>query len=449
MEIEERIDFLNDLKTLVAIPSWQDSSTKTQFAPFGIGVQQCFEAFITIANNAGFKCRNVDGYALELEWGEGIETLGILCHLDTVGLGNLDAWNTPPLELTKKGDFVFGRGVNDDKGPSLAVLYVLRDLKNAGFRPNKKIKFILGGAEETTWEGMKYYLNNNPEPDLGFSADGNFPIVNCEKGIAYFSLEGSCSPSFGNGLNIVSINADGDKSKICSRCKITVSGENLKLLEKLENYSEFVTHNNVAEITYIGKEQLSRNPHKGVNAICKMAEDFVKLGDNELITLLSSYFVNNEKANSMGLYYCDEITGNTTSNISSLVYNGNKVQLAFDYRYPYGVDFEQSVKHLATLFHGYKLEILQHRPIHYVKEDSYLIKTLSEAYKMAMVEYPELCSKAAASYARVMENCVAYGPTFCDEVPNCHMPNEKINLKNLEKAMEVYKHAIMLLTKEK
>ena len=48
----------------------------------------------------------------------GEELLAVLCHLDVVPTGDLKDWQTPPFEATIVGDYLVGRGVQDDKGPS-------------------------------------------------------------------------------------------------------------------------------------------------------------------------------------------------------------------------------------------------------------------------------------------------------------------------------------------
>ena len=66
------------------------------------------------------------------------ELLAVLCHLDVVPAGDLQDWQTPPLEATIVGDYLVGRGVQDDKGPSLAALYAVKSLLDDGISlPNE------------------------------------------------------------------------------------------------------------------------------------------------------------------------------------------------------------------------------------------------------------------------------------------------------------------------
>ena len=54
----------------------------------------------------------------------------------------------------------------------------------------------------------------------------------------------------------------------------------------------------------------------------------------------------------------------------------------------------------------------------------------------------EPVSSGGATYARAMDNCVAFGALTHDELLTEHQPNERAVLKNLYRAMEIYAHAI-------
>ena len=60
--------------------------------------------------------------------GQGDELLAILCHLDVFPAGDLSNWETSSFEVTIKNDHLVGRGVQDDKGPSMAALFAVKAL---------------------------------------------------------------------------------------------------------------------------------------------------------------------------------------------------------------------------------------------------------------------------------------------------------------------------------
>ena len=126
--------------------------------PFGKETADCLNYFLTLAKRMGFETHNYENYAGEVIYGEG-EPFAILAHLDVVPAG--EGWSHPPFaaeiddEISKggvEGMKIWGRGTMDDKGPAIATLYAMKALKDEGFSPRRKIKFILGCNEESGWK---------------------------------------------------------------------------------------------------------------------------------------------------------------------------------------------------------------------------------------------------------------------------------------------------------
>ncbi|MGL4382932.1 MAG: Sapep family Mn(2+)-dependent dipeptidase, partial [Bacilli bacterium] len=177
--------FINDLSKLVAIKSVYDPSTISKNAPFGQGIRDCFDEMIALGKKQELEVIDYDGYVLEMNCGVGHETIAVLAHLDVVPEGDLSTWKTNPYQMIQQGNMLLGRGVADDKGPALATLYALKILLDEGLVLKKKISFIFGGAEETSWACMDYYFNTlkKPQPLFGFTPDANFPLISGEKGL--------------------------------------------------------------------------------------------------------------------------------------------------------------------------------------------------------------------------------------------------------------------------
>ena len=101
----------------------------------------------------GFRVKNVNNVAGHVEYGNGEETIGILCHVDVVpAQGN---WKYPPFSGTISEGRIYSRGASDDKGPTIAALYALKALKDLGFEPQKRVRLIIGTDEESHWRGIK------------------------------------------------------------------------------------------------------------------------------------------------------------------------------------------------------------------------------------------------------------------------------------------------------
>lgn len=445
----------SDLAALISINSVRDPHTIYKGAPFGRGIRKCFDKVMEFAIREGFKVKDFDGYAMHIEYGDGKDTLGILGHLDTVDAKHIEGWSTNPFEMVEKDGFWYGRGVNDDKGPVIGCFYILKVLKELNYKPNKKIRLILGGAEETTWECMEYYAKHNKMPDMGFSPDCDFPIVNCEKGIIKCQYERELEVQLDGINNIVQIKSELNIDAVCSNIKIYVNSKDIEgLTDCLKGASNITKKDKLIEIEYQGKFALSRNPHKGENAIFKFVDDFINveglnLAGKVIIDILNRYFNNDIYGNKLGLFHEDVETGKTTSNLAYVQFLNKRLLIGFDFRYPVGIDKKYILDRLSCIAGeiGMSFNVLKDLDLLYVPGESQLIDKLSRSYEKVTNERALLFTKGAASYARTMKNCVGFGPSFEDDKPNSHKANECINLKNFYKALEIYYEAIKGLTK--
>lgn len=310
-------DFFENLSESIAIPSVEGAPLEG--APFGREVEKSLEQFLAIAEKMGFHTENKDGYVGLVEWGEGEEMLGILSHIDVVPAGDLNAWDSDPFTMTEKDGLVIGRGVADDKGPLFSCLYGMYALKEKGFVPKRRIRFIVGTNEETGWGCIHYYKDNNMEvPTMSFSPDGMYTVVNREKGIFQatynLGLETSSVIEAGEAPNLVPAHANA-----------TVCGK---------------------EYSFTGKNAPSHTPANGESAIEKL---LIALADAEEEPLakaakdLLSVTKGTDGAG-MDLVCEDEASGKLTANLGLLNLKDNKLTAVLDVRVPVTVDFNEIVK---------------------------------------------------------------------------------------------------------
>ncbi len=91
----------------------------------------------------------------ELKGDEGATTVLVYGHYDVQPADPLDKWDTDPFTPTVKGDRIYCRGAQDDKGQFFAFLCGVRSLKH---RPN--LKFVLEGQEESGSVALFKLLEN-------------------------------------------------------------------------------------------------------------------------------------------------------------------------------------------------------------------------------------------------------------------------------------------------
>lgn len=80
-----------------------------------------------------------------------------------------DGWTKDPLKVTFDDGYVFGRGVLDDKGPTLAAYYAMKMIRDENLALKRKIMLIAGTDEESGSACMKYYKKHGEIPTLGFT----------------------------------------------------------------------------------------------------------------------------------------------------------------------------------------------------------------------------------------------------------------------------------------
>ena len=178
---ENETAIFRDIARLVAIDSVEGKPEPG--APFGPGPKAALEKGLEIARELGLEavnCADKIGYA---QLGEGPEDryLATITHLDVVPTG--DGWEHDPFTMREREGWIIGRGVLDDKGPSVLCLYALKYLKERGVPLKYPVRALLGANEETGMGDVEYYLANYPAPLFCFSPDANFPLCNGEKGI--------------------------------------------------------------------------------------------------------------------------------------------------------------------------------------------------------------------------------------------------------------------------
>jgi succinyl-diaminopimelate desuccinylase len=86
-------------------------------------------------------------------------TIWVLSHLDVVPAGERGLWKSDPFELKVKGDFLYGRGVEDNNHGIVSSYFAVKALREEGITPVHPIGLILVSDEETgSQRGLDYVL---------------------------------------------------------------------------------------------------------------------------------------------------------------------------------------------------------------------------------------------------------------------------------------------------
>ncbi len=428
---------LSSLKRLIKTPSYLQEEVPG--APFGQDILDALTDCLALFKEEGFSTFiDPNGYYGYAEIGEGQEIFGVLCHLDVVPAGDVSLWDTPPFEATVKDGVIYGRGVQDDKGPTIAALYAVKSLLDAGVTLTKKIRFIFGTDEENLWRCMDEYHKHEDGVDMGIAPDANFPVIYAEKGLlqSYLTGEGSSEFTFegGSALNVVADTATytGNKADLIA--------ENLKKL----GY-DFSKDGNTIHVK--GKAIHSKDAPEGINANTRLAEAMLPHYNHPAIDLLGGVIKDDANGVSLLGEVKDDASGALTFNAATVNITPNETKIGLDIRIPVTIEKDGLANQLTEKANEFNLTYQEFDFLDslYVPTDSKLVTSLLSAYQDMTGDMSDPMISGGATFARTMKNCVAFGAMFENTKDTMHQANEAWHLDEMEKTMEIYAEAIYRL----
>jgi succinyl-diaminopimelate desuccinylase len=324
---------------------------------------------------------------------------------------------------------LFGRGVSDDKGPSLLILYALKELKDNKILPKRKIRFFVGCNEEDGWADLDYLKTKTTLPEYGFSPDGNFPLSYAEKGM--YEITFTVPVSF----SIKSIKGGTVVNAVCDYAQATVSDSFVEdgLIKK---YGLSLKNDNVIES--FGKAAHGSSPELGENALKPLFEYMHDLGE-DLLPIVNAF---NDTKNLSSL---SSPQGNVTFSPDLIEEKDGKVFLTCDCRVPAPI-LTKSVEDVLDKY-GFTYSTIEKHPTFMVEKDGFLVQTLIGAYNAVTGENAHPISMGGSTFARAFKFGCAFGPEFVGHDAKIHDANENLPESALLKYYEIYKTAIFAFAK--
>lgn len=417
--ISENKEFLKDLDGVLKIKTVRgDCGEETKNAPLGKGVNDAIEYMLNLGNKFGFETKNLDGYCGYIHFGNQEDFIGILTHLDVVAADG--EWDFEPFGLSVKDDKYYSRGIIDDKGPAMMSLYAMKEIKDSGIPLNKGIRLIMGGDEETgKWECIERYKKTEKEPTLGFTPDGEFPVVFAEKGMLKIKI--NCN-----------YNIDDKSFSFSGGHVINIVPDHAKCVVNNEEHEAFGIASHASE------------PQNGENALLKLAKQISSKAKNPFVDFLADLTKEN-----LGIDISDEPSGELTFNPAIVNADCSHCEILCDIRYPVTKKLEDFYPSLekSVKAYGFDVEVLSCENPLYEKKDGFLVTTLKNVYEKAMGEKVEPVSMGGGTYAKAFKNTVAFGIMFPDCESGCHVANEHLTKNELNKSYDIVKDAIVELSK--
>lgn len=385
--------------------------------PYGKEVDQAKNYVLSLARSMGMKTVDAGAYAY-VEIGEGEKLMGMLAHLDVVPAG--EGWTKDPFGGEIENSRIYGRGTTDDKGPVIAALYAMKDLLNQGEPLPKRIRLILGQTEENgEWEDIEAYLEAEDVPDYGFTPDGDFPAIQCEKGAMVFEIK---LPLEESGV----VSAEGGTAPNM------VPGHAV-----LETVSE--------RYEALGQVCHGCAPWLGENAISlaagKLAEAEPDSAFGKMYQNLIDETIYGER---LGIADEDAESGKLSLNVGTISSDGKDVTLMVDIRYPASSNPAEIEKTFQEKFGAYGAVsncVYQVKPL-FIPSESPVLQALLSSYRKHTGDESAPVIIGGGTYAKAMPGIVAFGPNFPGHENREHMEDEYILLEDFRKLREIYRDAL-------
>lgn len=439
-------DMTETLARWVRVPSVRAERSAGN-APFGAQVRRALEVAMEDMARLGMNPRDVDGYCCDAEIGTGDEVIAVLAHLDVVPEG--EGWHHDPYGAEIVNGRMVGRGTSDDKGPGVAALFAMKAIVDAGIPLRRRCRLILGCDEECGMQDLEYYEQKIGLPAKGFSPDAEFPLINTEKGIMQMKLDAPMDDArllkiaCGTRCNVVPGTATallaGDWREAAAEA-FQVEDEDCQIETALEDGN--------TRLTVTGVPAHASTPEKGKNAAKMLLAVLHRLEiGGAPVALLDEAAGEGDEGVGLGIAGSDAVSGRLTINLGLLSAGEGKISVTFDCRYP--VFFSDETigatvqKRLAPA--GFVMEPQHASHPHHVPESSELVKKLMDVYNGITSEQARPFAIGGGTYARHLQEGVAFGMLFQGEPELAHQADESIDLANFAKAARIYAYAIVAL----
>lgn len=419
---------IDDLVALCRIPSVRGDAAPG--APYGPATLEALEWFLRAGERLGFNSVNLDGHAGYVEWGEGPRLIAAICHLDVVPAG--DGWRHDPFEPVIRNGRIIARGTSDDKGPAIAVLYAMKALADSGWQPGARIRLIVGLDEESGMDCMRHYVKTAEQPDAGFTADADFPVIHAEKGVLWLRL--TQTDDAATSTRLIRGQAGERPNMVPALCRLT--------------FARTADDDRGTQRLYEGVPAHASTPWDGRNAIDLAMTDAKHELDlagetHPFVEFYQALFAGQIDGTSLGIAGHDA-SGPLTLNAGVLELDGSSASLAIDIRYPVTQNGEALLEQIRQACRPYhvNVEIINHMPPLHVEPDSFLVRSLTETYADLTGSYQAPIAIGGGTYARAMPNIVAFGPAFPGETMTAHQIDEQIIIDHWLAASAIYREAL-------
>ena len=424
--------------------------------PFGPGPAAALAEGLKLAEELGFSVKNYDNYVGAVDFNDQETQLHILCHLDVVGEGT--GWTvTEPYEPIEVDGMLYGRGTDDDKGPVAAVLLAMQAVKDLGVPLKKNVRLLLGTDEESGSQDIAYYYSKEPYAPCTFSPDGEFPVINLEKG-SYKPVFTKTWAAESATPRVKELHGGFRINVLPPEAECVVAGLSAEAAQPYCDKAAAETG-----VTYVltergddlhilckGKGAHASTPEEGVNAITGLihllcALPLAKVGSTAALHALNALFPHGDYAGkALGIAQADEMSGPLTLAFSLLELNDTGLSGQFDSRVPVCANEEncKAAAEAAFAKFGFTAEGGMQAP-HYTPADTPLVSTLLKCYEQYSGRKGECLAIGGGTYVHDIPGGVAFGCAMPGFNGNMHGADEHTCIADQLTAAKIFAQAII------
>ena len=406
-----REEMIGDLLALVSIRSVAEDTAGDEQAPFGQGCRQALDAWLALANRLGFATRKVEN-RLGVAWLEPKEmNIALWTHLDVVPEG--DGWDFSPFAPVCRDGVLIGRGADDNKGPAVGMLYVLRCLKELNVPLRCGVRVVAGTDEERGMRDVPFYAERFPPAALNLVPDCAFPVCHGEKGI----LEAEVITRERLSADVRSLRGGAAANSVPDSAEITLrvsEGSPVKPYVLPPDVT-LIREAGALRCVAQGKACHAAFPLGGVNAVhtlLKALPGSGLLNARDAALLLFPGSVDEDPyGTALDIRMRDEASGELTCVGTRLSLREGHVVLGLNIRYCVSADSASLLRRmeLACSRHGCELVCLRDSAPSLYPADAPVVLALTEVYQACTGRQGAPYVMAGGTYARKLPNAVGFG----------------------------------------
>ena len=467
MDISERLskfidehtdEMVADTMKLCAVNS--EKGAYEEGKPYGEGPFKALNEAMDLCEKYGFDVTNYDNYVAAVDMNDKESGLDILAHMDVVAAG--DGWTvTEAYKPIVRDGRIYGRGTSDDKGPAMCALYAMRAVKELGLPLSRNCRLILGTDEECGSSDIKHYYAIEKEAPMTFSPDGEFPLINVEKG----QFRGSITKSFDGKLkdrDFIYIKGGTTVNIVPGKAEAAVCG--LPLSDILPHAKEleedtgvkfsFSENEGSVVIAAEGKGAHASTPENGKNAAIALCTLVAKLPLDEserrtaLLNFLELFPYGVTDGSGIGIKMSDQVSHATTCSLDIFEMTEKELYAKWDARTCAYSNHENCVEpaEKSVREKGFDVET-DFLPAHVVDGDSDFVKTLLACYEKYTGKKGECLAIGGGTYVHELKNGVAFGAVGDTTDTHMHGADEFMIIEEMKTAAKIYAEAIYELCK--